>query len=353
MTKHESGEADGSKGVGMVRALQERKFTIRGAAPSAPFGPGNASPRNGSPEKSTTGLPVFTTRNQVVESMKAIGLSGVNGHGGDEIGFRCPVHETRTGKPDKRPSASVNWRRGVWCCYGCGAKGSLRRLLGGARQTAAEVVKGLLGRAKTKAVHVKLPSDFKRLTAPNNYLLARGLTTRDVAAWGLGVAGDYVVFPAYVGRRLVGWQGRAMTYGREPRYCTAPGARDFLLGYDLARKRPGPLVVVEGPFDAVRVRQAGFAVVALAGSGGTARYEAIQRLAGRRVIVVLTDSDSAGQRAGQRLTMWFNANKRKAMLGVLPDGAKDPAECTPAQLRLVVRDAVAWIRKLKATRGMK
>src|SRR5262245_20056857 len=35
----------------------------------------------------------------------------------------CPVH------PDSRPSASINFLKGVWYCHGCGQGGSLRYLL--------------------------------------------------------------------------------------------------------------------------------------------------------------------------------------------------------------------------------
>ena len=46
---------------------------------------------------------------------------------GDEVRFRCPVHD------DRSPSASYNRVKGTWFCHGCGAKGAerdLRRRLG-------------------------------------------------------------------------------------------------------------------------------------------------------------------------------------------------------------------------------
>lgn len=304
-----------------------------------------------------SGPPGFSleTQSDTIQRMKSHGLEAVHATSADEIAFRCPEHRRRTGRDDKRPSASLNWRRGVWCCYGCGASGTASRLLGGRKPTPAETVRGLLERAKRpKPERTLVPADFRKLTRVNNYLRNRGLTDRDVRDWGLGVAGDYVIFPARVNRKLVGWQGRAMTYGREPRYCSAPGARDYVMGYDLAKRRGGPLVVVEGPFDAVRVWQAGWPVVALCGGGSGARYKLIATLAAKRAVIIMLDNDGAGARAANRTAAELQELGVVARSVDLPEGYKDPAEATPGQINAwiisllpALRKNMAWARKQK------
>ena len=273
------------------------------------------------------------TKAQAVEAMVASGLENVRGNGGVEISFQCPDPK----HVDRRASASLNFKKGVWCCYGCGAKGSMGGLLGLPylkRKRAAEVIAAKLARRDRKGVKVQLPADFKRLRKPNNYLKFRSIDEEAIKVWRIGVAGDYVVFPAYMSRRLRGWQGRAMTPGREPRYESAHGVGDYVLGFDIARKmRRRTIAVVEGPFDAIRVWQAGFPVVALLGGGSARRASLLLKL--KRDLVVLPDKDDGGDVMVERVIAL--AASRKVHLAKLPSGRSDPGECTTAELRRALR----------------
>jgi DNA primase len=137
--------------------------------------------------------------------------------------------------------------------------------------------------------------------------------------------------------RVIAFGGRLLGDGDGPKYLNTPETRLYqkghvLYGYEIARtpaQQRGHLVVVEGYFDVLSLRQAGFPeAVATCGTALTAEHlERIRRIT--RDVVLVMDSDEAGLRAAERALPLFLAS------GVQPwrvdlGAAKDPDELVRA-----------------------
>ena len=150
-----------------------------------------------------------------------------------------------------------------------------------------------------------------KLQRDHPYLTERGLTLETLVDFGAGfcakgmMAGRIAIpihngdgqVVAYAGRR---WPGEPPA--DTPKYKLPPGFRKSqeLFNLDRAKQEPGPLIVVEGFFDAMKLHQLGHRkVVALMGSSlSSAQEELIRRHSDRHSqILVMLDEDDAGRSA--------------------------------------------------------
>ena len=153
---------------------------------------------------------------------------------------------------------------------------------------------------------------LKDLDPAHPYLMERGFTVETTKTFGVGY------FPApsglMVGRIAIpigNSEGKVVAFaGRwpgeppadTPKYKLPPGFRKSqeLFNLDRAKQEPGPLIVVEGFFDAMKLHQLGHRkVVALMGSSlSSAQEELIRRHTDRQSqILVMLDEDEAGRSA--------------------------------------------------------
>jgi DNA primase len=192
------------------------------------------------------------------------------------------------------------------------------------------------------------------------YLTSRGLTeqtartaglgynpeTREAsrAKWGLEMDREYgdrfwlpagIVIPSYAGGALWRLQIRRETVkdGQE-RYKTVTGSRNALYGADSLR--PGqPAILVEGPFDAMAVRQAAgdLCGVVASGTSGARHIKWIGALALCGEVLVSLDADGPGDTAS---AYWLDA---------LPNARRHrPYYSDPAQMLQDGQDLRAWVR---------
>lgn len=230
---------------------------------------------------------------------------------------------------DKRFRLGVNFRGGRYRCFNCGANGDLH-----------DLAPGLVG-------DIELPSSYRAPTPPPptdlpwrpiraegepkslerqaiRYLESRGIPRSHAVRLGLGYGIDgwwlgRVIHP-YVNARgvLAGWQGRT-TYDPEPdsgerkiRFATQ---RDLPKGLTLQhptagalyladRVQPGlPLLVCEGPYDAIHAERA-IQAVALFGSN-LSPAQASRIVACRpSAIYVGLDRDKAGRHWNKDTRRW-------------------------------------------------
>jgi len=162
-----------------------------------------------------------------------------------------------------------------------------------------------------------------------------------VTRWDLGVAlkgtlaGRIYIPIVDTDGRSVSWQARTYV-GDELRYMTPKAGPSALFGQ---RHWPEPedrdvVVVVEGPFDAIAVDRAlRLPVAALCGSNPVPRQ--LAALATFRRVIVMTDSDAAGDKVAaelQGLARWTRVRRVR-----LPDGL-DPGAATEAQIGRIMVD---------------
>ena len=330
----------------------------------------------------------------------------------------CPFHQEKT------PSFVVSSERQTFKCFGCGEGGSVFQFLMQLENlTFPEAVRTLAaqygievpetGSAPDRTGPIFEANELaqscyrKALAEPRNpgaaYLEGRGIDAGIIERFGIGFAPDRwdtvcaaldargvsaqtgeqagllkpgrsgrhydhlrgrVVFPIRDARgRIIGFGGRAIGEGQEPKYLNTPESPVFqkrraFFGFPAAlepMRREGRAVVVEGYFDLVALERAGI------GSGvatcGTALTEEHARELRRRTrkVVLLFDGDEAGQKAMERALEVLLAAELRVHAAVLPSGvdpddylARQGAEAlrqlvdeAPAALEVAIRRAAA------------
>jgi hypothetical protein len=194
---------------------------------------------------------------------------------------------------------------------------------------------------------------FKRFTerpcdgdAPyREYLEARGFdpaqlsAVYDVSWCSSGPFGGRVIVPIYEyesqsRRTLMGWTGRTVV-NSPIRYRAHPSGDALsrcLLETGFVDKQ-SHLVIVEGPFDALRVAEAGYSAVALMTNRlGPGKFARLEYLADRaRKVSIMLDSDAMETHAFE--VMSGIRSSTDIELAFLPAGVKDPGEMTPDMIR--------------------
>lgn len=255
---------------------------------------------------------------------------------GGELWARCPAHA------DAHPSWSINQTTGVHHCFSCGWGGGAAALviqalgadeLAWTARDAWEWIRaqGLLVGDQEAALDVELylmHTAKKRFTLPvgvmltpltewpspaARYVCERGILDRQLRRWGIGYAtggrlAGRVVFPVHdASGKLLSYTARSFV-GAEPRYLT-PKGRDGADEAALFGERfwPGPggrrrVVVVEGAIKALAVERAiGGHVAGVLGATQAGNTRVISKLATFDEVVILTDSDPAGDAAAETL----------------------------------------------------
>jgi DNA primase len=136
----------------------------------------------------------------------------------------------------------------------------------------------------------------------------RGLTPETIVDFGIGfcakgMMADRIAIPIHNAKgEVVAYAGRFPSEPGEdiPKYKLPPGFRKSqeLFNLDRAVKEPGPLIIVEGFFDAMKLHQHGCRkVVALMGSTLSAAQEELirQHTNSQSLVIVMLDENDAGK----------------------------------------------------------
>lgn len=242
---------------------------------------------------------------------------------------------------DRRFRLGVNFGSRRFRCFNCGLNGDLDALVPGLNDADLTL---LVDPPKPKAPP---PTDlpWRPIQAEGpvrvlekdavSYLASRGVPRSHAARLGLGYGLDgcwlgRVIHPYYDARgTLAGWQGR-LTYDPEPgearkiRFATQrdlPARFRFLSPaegavYMIERVKPGtPLLLVEGPYDAIHAERA-IQAVALFGSNLT-EAQAARILSKKPIAIYLgLDRDKSGRRWNKDAKRW-EPDPRPAMARLL------------------------------------
>lgn len=189
---------------------------------------------------------------------------------------------------------------------------------------------------------LRLPSEYRDTFSSHaygrkawDYLLRRHIPPERICAYEIGycTSGSYagrIIIPIYQAGELVSYQGRDFL-GREnaPRYISAKkddGADgDALFNLDRA-SASGIIVLVEGPFDALRLPQ--YAVALCGSNRWNARRRELLLAANPRLVVLALDNDDAGLHATEAIRRSLAGLSFKVALLRLP--GKDLGGLTPA-----------------------
>jgi len=306
---------------------------------------------------------------------------------GDQHHSFCPL-PNHNGKRNS-PSFSANLKRGIFQCFGCGAKGNILEFAalmekadphnGSALLAVASKLQKQFcpelgdGQGETKApvaqkpeppelksellvvVNEPLNFELKGLDAKHPYLLSRGFTPEIIEQFGLGFCSrgllkDRVAIPLYdADGKLVGYAGRVVDDKAisedNPRY-RFPGARErdgksfefrktlFLYNGFRIKAPVDDLIVVEGFTSVWWLAQNKLpSVVATMGADCSERHaELIVSLVkpdGR--VWIAPDGDKAGLRHAQTLLMLISPHR--FIRWVKLDEGKQPTDFSAAELK--------------------
>jgi DNA primase len=250
--------------------------------------------------------------------------------------------ETHRGSsgPGKSDLVAVNdWAQKVFRRYYAGVSGEQARQYVAGRGISTESAEqfglglaldrpdGLIDEARKSRIDLQL-------------LLAAGLIKQSERGGYYDTFRHRLMFPIHdLNGRTVGFGGR--TLGDDPaKYLNTPATAIFdksgnLFAVDRAKHaaaKTGRIIVVEGYTDCIMAHQAGFAeTVATLGTAMTDGHAAMLRRYADRVILVF-DSDEAGQRAAERaISVVLNSGLEVALARV-PEG-KDPCDYLLAEGR--------------------
>jgi hypothetical protein len=282
-----------------------------------------------------------------------------------ELVGRCPLPE-HAGDRSNRQAFRVHPTKGCWRCFShCGGGDVVElaaRLQGGSYAAAARVLADIERRSTVQQAPLSTPAHrpgprplFRpyprelRLQSDHPFLRLKGIlpaTARQLEAgwWPLGgfLAGCVAVRLHDRDGRPLGYAGRRLDHSdiaRWGKWKLPAGLPKQKLLFNWHRTLPlagnEPLIVVEGPFDAMRVHQAGFpAVVALLGTQLSASQLALLRRACRqRCILLMMDGDHAGNEAAQRIADLLPPDTVRVARLPLQHG---PADLTDELLRAII-----------------
>lgn len=123
-------------------------------------------------------------------------------------------------------------------------------------------------------------------------------------------------------------------------YLNTPGewSHEALFGFDIARRQKGPVCIVEGARDTMKVHSLGGRAVGLIGSAVTLGKIRLLTALDTPYFIILTDPDPAGDKSADRLHEVLTVKYMNNVRIRLPDD-KDPANLTPKTFNKVLEKA--------------
>jgi hypothetical protein len=317
---------------------------------------------------------IRTTANaHISKVMDALGVQYADR--GTRLTGKCPVPHSYTDSPNNNPTAfSWSYDYGGWCCFthhcehifGCDIFGLVRSLREISFIDSVKLVKSILDvknfiiinngeqlRTPRKPFkHSPIELYLMRHLSPINYYKQRGLSFKTVREFNAGGAwfchGTYghgrLIVPVHdpISGFPIGFTCRSLKDEFQPKwlhckdFSASQDAKDNSIHinsclFNLHRVSGETIIITEGPFDVMKLHEAGIKnAVALLGSGGISEErEILLKEKGIRNIVLLLDHDEAGLDATMRI---WNKHKHKFKiksltkllpLGSDPGGASD------------------------------
>jgi|GEM_PF-3019581 len=276
---------------------------------------------------------------------------------GEEIHASCPFPERHTSGHDRTPSFSINIDKGVYNCFSCNSRGTIEELVSEVLSISISAAFETLqewGFDKLSRVMLEKEVSTRPEVLPEGLLLYYDKVEDEFAEIYQGdVDGqECLIYPIRnKENKLVGALARSRE-GRWHKVLWNTPKKLYIYGENLVEMEE-PIVIVEGPGDAISLRKSGLKnVVALMGvSISDEQVEKLLSLSSN--FVVWLDRDSAG--ATGTHSVWEKMDNRANMKYVDPFKAlskeeKDPRDVFekfgPEKVKEIVSNAKTFIEHI-------
>ena len=247
----------------------------------------------------------------------------------------CPFHD------DKNPSFGIDVSNLKGHCFSCGYKLNLFKhynIVHNFQSVKAAEIQDKIDRIISDTVGLDFPKGYSPFT--NEFRNISPQTLRKYEAFTHKDFENRIVFPlrditgkikAFIGRLM--YTNFGQRYDIKPTGVTLP---IFPFNYKVHN---GEIIIVEGIFDALNLIEHGFNnVVALMGVNGISDKNYKNRIAqfklrGVSKILLMLDSDEAGQKQTQNIQEWLTAENILGDVIELPREDSDPGDLTPDEIR--------------------
>jgi len=252
---------------------------------------------------------------------------------GKEYATKCVFHD------ETKPSLFINFEKGVYYCFGCGASGTLLSLI---KKITKKRIKDLyienFLKRNNKEIDLKenvekndvqvninvFPPIDESSKVYKKFLEKRGITFATASIFdirkGINEWVGRLIFPVYFNGKCVGFTSRAV-YSGPPKWFHQPSfdVANYLYGLDLVNG--DEVVLVEGVLDVIKLYQEGVVAVGLFGTQiNDNRIKLLLQKNIRNVYICLDgDAEEEIKKVYERLKGWFNVKVLKLPKGKDPD----------------------------------
>lgn len=299
--------------------------------------------------------------------LASAGARNAKVHKSGEIIHSCVLPFGGHAHGDANASASLNWKKLTYNCFGCGNSGGLLWFIavvhgmetGEARRWLADQT-GIGGvqdldsimrfiDAAIEASHkgfeaMPIPRYDKRILEPwkliHPYLtIGRGIPEANIVKHTVGYDGDRIIIPHFWKNELVGWQARRLWHtDGGPKYKNTPDfPRDSTVyNFDPSQER---VVIVESPMSVIaRTHQCHVEAT----FGAELNERQLRTLSQHRDVVIFMDPDKAGWKGTRTLTSYLSQNTSRLRVVVNPYAGADAADVDDETFGRLVDGAVHW-----------
>ena len=276
----------------------------------------------------------------------------VSRQSGNELTVRCIFHD------DHSPSMQFNIQSGLFICWSCQAKGSIKKILD---HLGLESIKETPDIQHLKDQIQALSNDAPKITYlpdgslrrfknfPTDYRIKRGFTDEVVDMFELGYdpISDHAIIPvrAFNGR-LIGITRRNLDPNVDWRYRDAkafPKASTLFGAYQVSEIQTNRVCLVEGPLDACSIWSAGIPAVAQFGSRLTDDQVMILHKLGVSEVIVFMDNDTSGRKAATRAIEALKGQFLTYRVQYQQSDGKDPGELSRRSIHKRI-DKAQWVK---------
>ena len=239
---------------------------------------------------------------------------------------------------DNDPSMRIDRITGIFNCFVCGFKGNIFTFFG-EKANRLQIKRELLKRKlhKKLAESVGLEPPVNRVPFTRDWRGISGQTYSEFEAFEHS-DNDFigrVVFPIRgISGKILGFNGRALTPEKAPKYLITPGDSSFPLFPARVKPVNGSIVLVEGIFDMLNLYDKGLTnVVCAFGTKKVTKDKlTLLKVQGVTNIDVLFDNDDAGQAAAKETVDLIETLEMTARVVGLPKSVNDAGELTAQQV---------------------